>query len=362
MTRLFVDGLRGLAEFADIKVVLPRSGTYRPGAHCESIWVSPRPVRLWTQVVFPLLIHKLKPDAVFCLGQNLPRFRPATRYVLAIPDAGPLEDLGMVTSSYDPFNRRWLRSMAPRADAIVTISGFTKDRLAALLGIPPAGIRVVLPIRPAGLTESVAEVGRPGSAPASAPHATGSHPPGEYFLALGNVEPRKNFPGLIAAYAALKSRRADAPPLYIAGHKAWGAADAEAAVEKFGLAGSVRLTGYLSDADRRAHLAHCSVYVSSSLYEGWGLPLFEALSQGKPAIYHTGSSQEEFARGVAVAVDCRDPEAVSRAMETLWCDGGERERLRRAMASLFPRIQAYDLEGALNDALRPLLEGLPRDP
>jgi glycosyltransferase involved in cell wall biosynthesis len=362
MTRLFVDGLRGLAGFADIKVISPRSAAYRPGPHCESILVSPKPVRVWSQAVFPLLIRRLKPDAVFCLGQNLPGFRPAARYALAIPDAGPLEDLGLATSSHDPYNRRWLRSMAPRADAIVTISQFTKNRLATLLDIPQERIRVVLPIRPPGLPDSISGQNPSGVARSSAPTAPGAHPPGEYFLALGNVEPRKNYPGLIAAYAALKARRPGAPPLYIVGHKAWGASEAEAAVEKSGLTGRVHFTGYLSDADRLAHLAHCSAYVSSSLYEGWGLPLFEALSHGKPAVYHAGSSQEEFARGVALAVDCRDPQALSRAMETLWSDVGERGRLGRAMAAEFPRIRAYDLETALSDALRPLLEGPRRNP
>ncbi|MDB5049585.1 MAG: glycosyl transferase group 1 [Fibrobacteres bacterium] len=344
MVRLFVEGLRGLARDADIHVIVPRSGAYRPGAHCTVIPVEPNPLRLWIQASFPLLIRSLKPDAVFCLGQNLPWWRPVSRYVLAIPDAGPLEDLGWPTSSHDPYNRGWLRRMAPRADAIVTISEFTKARLTALLGLPGNRIKVALPIRPSHWPERV--VSNPGA---------GKHPPGEYFLSLGNIEPRKNFPGLIAAYAALKNRRPDAPPLYIAGHRAWGYSETIAAVAKHGMADSVYLTGYLSDADAEAHLAHCLVYVSSSLYEGWGLPLFEALAQGKPAIYHEGSSQEEFARGAALSVDCRDPAALATAMETLWCDEAERKRLRDEVAIRFPEIQAYDLEGALRAALLPLL-------
>jgi glycosyltransferase involved in cell wall biosynthesis len=117
----------------------------------------------------------------------------------------------------------------------------------------------------------------------------------------------------------------------------------------------VHFTGYLSEADRQAHLAHCTAYVSASLYEGWGLPLFEALSLGRPAIYHPGGAQDEFARSLALAVDCRDPQALSRALETLWLDAQERERLRAALAAGFPRLTRYDLEGALRAALRPLL-------
>lgn len=343
MARLFVDGLRGLAEEADILVLLPEGGGYRPGPHCRVLEVRPRPWRLWAEIAFPLLLARLRPAAVLCLGQSLPRFRPRARYAVAIPDAGPLEDLGRPASSHDAYNRRWLRRRAPSADRILAISAFTRSRLHDLLGYPADRIDVVLPIRPRGLPE-----GRPAP-------GTGTHPPGDYFLSLGNVEPRKNYPGLIAAYAALRARRPDAPPLYIAGHAAWGRAEAEAAVEAHGLRDRVHFTGYLPDADRQAYLAHCRAYVSSSLYEGWGLPLFEALAMGKPAVYHAGTSQEEFARGLALAVDCRDPQALARALETLWIDTAERDRLRAALAAGFPRLLEYDLDGALRAALAPLL-------
>jgi glycosyltransferase involved in cell wall biosynthesis len=322
---------------------LPKGGSYRPGSHCRTLSVSPRPWRLWVETAFPLLLLRHRPAAVLCLGQSLPRIRPRARYALAIPDAGPLETLGWPTSSHDAFNRRWLRSRAPHADRLIAISDFTKARLHALLGYPEDRIDVVLPIRPPGMSDT-----RP------MPEA-GAHPTGDYFLSLGNVEPRKNYPGLIAAYAALLARRPDAPPLYIAGHAAWGQAQAEAAVASHRLAGNVHFTGYLSDADRQAYLAHCLAYVSSSLYEGWGLPLFEALSMGKPSVYHAGTAQDEFAKGMALAVDCRDTHALAGAMETLWQDEAERTRLRAALAAGFARLREYDLEGSLRATLLPLL-------
>ena len=103
MVRLFVDGLRGLSASADIQVILPRACGYRPPAAFRIRSVSAKPLRLWTQSAFPLLINSIRPDVVFCLGQNLPWWRPASRYALAIPDAGPLEDLGWPTSSHDAY-------------------------------------------------------------------------------------------------------------------------------------------------------------------------------------------------------------------------------------------------------------------
>lgn len=351
MARLFVDALRGFSDFAEIHVIVPRRCAYRPPETCHAILVTAMPLRGWIQVAFPLLIRRLRPDAVFCLGQTLPWWRPPSRYALAIPDAGPLEDLGWPTSSHDPYNRRWLRRMAPRADSIVAISAFTKARLAALLPLAPDRIQVVRPIRPSRWKES------PGPQIPAAAETAGKHPPGEYFLAIGNLEPRKNFPGLIDAYALLRKRRPDAPPLYIIGHRAWGASDAANAIVRHGLGDRVHITGYLSDPDRRAYLAHCRCFVSSSLYEGWGLPLYEALAARKPSIYHAGSSQEEFARGSALAVDCRVPARLAEAMESLWSDAETRQRLGEGLAAAFPAVEAYDLEGALRSVLASLLPG-----
>ena len=117
----------------------------------------------------------------------------------------------------------------------------------------------------------------------------------------------------------------------------------------------MRFTGFVPEGSREAWIAGCVFYVSSSLYEGWGLPLFEAMAAGKPSIYHRGTSQDEFARGLALAVDCADPEGLAGALGRLWTDAGERFRLAAALAEGFPRVLDYDLEGALRDALMPLL-------
>ncbi|MEO7426275.1 MAG: glycosyltransferase family 1 protein [Fibrobacteria bacterium] len=349
MARLFVDALRGFSDFADIHVIVPRACPYRPPDNCHVIAVTAKPLRWWIQIVFPLLIMRMRPDAVFCLGQTLPNWRPASRYALAVPDAGPLEDLGWPTSSHDAYNRRWLKSMVPRADSIVAISAFTKARLASLLTLSPDKIKVVFPVRPTRWKENTDP-----RLPVAA-FSPGKHPPGEYFLAIGNLEPRKNFPGLIAAYALLRKKRPDAPPLYIVGHLAWGASEAAEAIARHAMEDRIHLTGYLSDPDRRAYLEHCRCFISSSLYEGWGLPLYEALAARKASIYHAGSSQEEFAQGSALAVDCRNPASLAEAMERLWSDAEARRRLGEGLAAAFPAVEAYDLEDALRSVLAPLL-------
>ncbi len=347
LVRMFVHGLKGLADYADIKVIVPTDSDFNVGPHCLPIQVQPRPMRLWTQTAFPWLIRKLQPKAVLCLGWTLPLYRPPAQYGLLIADVGPLEATAFPMSSRDKANRNWLRRMPQKANLILTNAAFTKKRINNILGILPNRIEVVRPIHldwfsnynsaDAGLLES------------------SLFPNGSYFLAVGNIEPRKNFPGLIAAYATLKKKHPDTPPLYIVGHKAWGFPDAWAAVTQFGIADSIYFTGYLSDADRNAYVAHCTLFISSSLYEGWGLPLFEALALGRPAIYHGDSSQAEFASGFALAVDCSNPNQLAEAMEKLWTIPSERQKYLSALQTGFPRILEYDLESALRAAVLPLL-------
>lgn len=346
--RMFVDALRGLASDADIRVLLPRDGNYRPGDHCRTLFVHPKPWRLWTQTVFPWIILQNKPALVFCMGQTLPLLRPSARYALLIPDAGPLENSGLTMSSHDDYNRRWLKRMAPKADGILTSTAFTREKLTLHLGIPERIIRVVRPIAKA---EEKPHAKGTGRAPSQGPLGA---PGGDYFLSIGNVEPRKNYPGLLEAYADLRRRRSDAPPLYIVGHKAWGFAEAEAAMLRLGLGNWVRFTGYIPASQLQAYLEGCTAYISSSLYEGWGLPLFEALALGKSALYHRDSCQDEFARGMALAVDCADRGRLSAGLEKL-LDPEERRKCRETLRAGFRAVQSYDLESELRSALLPLL-------
>jgi glycosyltransferase involved in cell wall biosynthesis len=349
LARLLCDALPPLLTSLDIEVLLPRGGAYRPDPRLRLREVSAWPFRFWCRTAFPLLIARLRPAAVLCLGQTLPPWRPKAKYALVVPDAGPLEALGHATSSHDDYNRRWLATMPRQADRILTIGSFSKSRIAALAGIPAERIDIVKPIGPAAGTGAASTGMGPG------PRSPNLPPPGAYLLAMGNVEPRKNFPGLIDAYARLVRRRPDAPPLHIVGHKAWGHAAAAESVRRNGLADRVVFADFVAEPERLGYLAGCRAFVSSSLYEGWGLPLFEALAMGRPSVYHGGTSQDEFARGVALEADCADPEALSRALERILFDEGLRRSLAEALARDFPGVLAYDPAAALRASLEALL-------
>jgi glycosyltransferase involved in cell wall biosynthesis len=173
------------------------------------------------------------------------------------------------------YGRVGLRSALQAADALVAVSEFTGRELVELVGIPRERIRVI--------ANGVDPVFRP-----SGPRASG-----EYVLAVATLEPRKNLA------RAVEAARIANVELRVVGVRGWGGVDAPGWV------------GEVPDAELASLYrgARCLLYVS--LYEGFGLPVLEAMACGTPVVTSRGTAMEEVASGAAVLVDPLDPEAIA---------------------------------------------------
>ena len=153
--------------------------------------------------------------------------------------------------------------------------------------------------------------------------------PDRFILYLGTLEPRKNVPRLLEAYARLR-RGGEAPMLVLAGPRGWRHAAIDARVAALGLGDAVRFLGYVPASDLPLCYNAASVFVYPSLYEGLGLPPLEALACGTPVVASNASSLPEALGDAALLVDPRDPAALAGALAAALADEPLRGRLRAA--------------------------------
>ncbi len=220
-------------------------------------------------------------------------------------------------------NRLYLRTITAlscrRAAAVIAVSRFTAAEITALLGVPRERIRVIYHgveprFHPLPRTEVEAFRQRKGL-------------PERYILHLGTLEPRKNVPTLIRAFARLRD-----PSLHLvlAGGKGWLYDAIFAEVQALGLKERVHFPGYVPAEEQPLWYNAATLFVSLSHYEGFGLPVLEAAACGLPIVAGDRSSLPEAAGKGALLVPPTEEAAVAEAMHRLLTDAALREKVRQA--------------------------------
>jgi len=209
------------------------------------------------------------------------------------------------------YGRAGLRRVLRGADAVVTVSEFTKAEVAELGGVPAERIRVV--------PNGVDPVFRPlGAEPDDAVSR------GTYVLAVGTLEPRKNLG------RAVEAARIAGIELRVVGARGWREVDVPGWV---GEVPDSELAGLYRGAA-------CVLYVS--LYEGFGLPVVEAMASGSPVVTSKGTAMEEIAGGAAVLVDPLDPASIANGIDEARARRGELVASGLARAAEFTWSRSAD--------------------
>jgi len=209
------------------------------------------------------------------------------------------------------------RSVA-RADMVLADSAHTQRDVIELLGVPAERTRVVY----AGLEPTFVHV-PDGPARRAALARYGIEPP--YILGVGTLQPRKNFGRLIAAYQLVRERHKLPHRLVIAGGKGWLYEDILTATREAGDA--VLLSGYVDDSDLPALYSAADLFAFPSLYEGFGIPLLEAMGCGTPVLTSRASSLPEVAGDAALLVEPNDIESIAAGLWQLLSDETLRQQL-----------------------------------
>jgi glycosyltransferase involved in cell wall biosynthesis len=266
-------------------------------------------------------LASLRRDALwypFRLGRGSPRLdvlhcttfrgphRPRVPLVVTVHDVALLRLPEAFPRWHRETGRRALRSGVQAADAVVAVSEFTRDELIDVLAVPRERIRVV--------PNAVDSVFR----------ADGPRAPGEYVLAVGTLEPRKN---LGAAVAAAELAGVE---LRVAGATGWGGVDVPGWV------------GEPTDEELAALYRGARCLVFPSFYEGFGLPVLEAMACGTPVVTSDGGATAEIAGGAAVLVDPLEPEAIAAGIATAEARRDELIRAGLSRAASFTWSRSAD--------------------
>lgn len=214
-----------------------------------------------------------------------------------------------------------LKRSIKRADLIVTISNFSRDRIIKFF--PEASGKIV--VIPCAVDHERFRPIRDKSVISAAKNKYKID--GEYFLYLGTLEPRKNILRLIEAYFELTKRRFDCPKLVIAGGKGWLYESIFARAGELNLSKKIIFTGYLDEGDVTPIICGAAAFCFPSLYEGFGLPVLEAMACGTPVITSNCSSLPEVGGDACIYVNPHDTAEISDAMERIFSDEELRNRL-----------------------------------
>jgi len=204
------------------------------------------------------------------------------------------------------------------ADWILAISRFTRDHFLNIFPhYPPERVTVVHP---------ASRFADPPVPPGPKPHARLA--PGRFWLHVGSLEPRKNQLNLLKAYARLRGEGESDYPLVFAGGKGWLVDDLEEKAEALGLKGNTLFLGYVGDGTLAWLYENCFAFVYPPFFEGFGLPVLEAMGFGAAVITSAVASLPEVAGDAALLVEPQDVQGLFTAMRRLQREEGLRRTLQ----------------------------------
>ena len=273
---------------------------------------------LWEHLLAPWHIGAARLEAVHSMLNVVPLAAP-TRHVVTIHDLS-----FMRTPGAHPTHRRWYLTAATwlsarRARTVLADSHATKDDVVELLGADPDRVHVVYPGSEAAFhprSEAQVQAFRHNNALVR-----------PFVLFVGTLEPRKNVDVLVRAFGVV-ARDGFAGDLVLAGGSGWGTEAIDAALAESPVRDRIRRIGYVKQEDLPYWYCAADLVVYPSSYEGFGIPVLEAMASGTPVITSNRSSLPEVAGDAALTVDPREIPQLAAAMTMVLASPERRATMR----------------------------------
>jgi glycosyltransferase involved in cell wall biosynthesis len=291
----------------------------RLGLH-YSRWPTRTPAMriLWEQLAQPVVLHQGEVDLLHALAFTGPLVTPCP-FVVTIYDLSFYH----YPEAFRPWNR-WYLSLftalsARRARRVIAISENTKRDVVKMLGVSPGRVDVAY----CGVDKDF----RPLAAAEVAQFRRERALPDRFILFLGTLEPRKNVQKLVQTYGQWRVTEPDLPKLVVAGGKGWYYDQIFAEVERLGLTGEVIFPGYVVQQELPLWYNAADLFVYPSRYEGFGLPVLEAMACGTPVVTTHVASLPEVAGDAALLVPPDDESQLLEAMRRALSNASLRQEM-----------------------------------
>lgn len=262
------------------------------------------------------------PDGFIPLGMSIPK-------VSMVHDVAYLRYPEHLQPRIRTFYKKWMGRYLAYTDHIITVSEFSKREIIAGYNIPADKISVVYN----GITDAYKPISEEQKKHTRDRYTNGK----PYFVYLGAIHPRKNILTLVKAFEHFKSSHPSEHQLVLAGRASWHTEEVFKAIAESNWKDSIHLPGYIATADATSLVASAEAMIYPSLYEGFGLPLVEAMACGVPVICSNVSSLPEVAGNAALLFDPLDAGQLAHHMEKLSTD----EVLRKKLITLGTQRSKY---------------------
>lgn len=243
-----------------------------------------------------------------------------SKIVFTLYDAAPLVHPEFTTEANWIVCSKGLFNASLHADFCVAISEYTKKTFLEYFPYYPENRIKVIPL---GVRDQIQRITDPETIKRT---LSQYQIQGDFWLSAGTVEPRKNYGTLIEAYAQTSQKL----PLVIAGGKGWMQSELPEKIKQLGLENKVKFLGYVSDQELSALYAACHAFIYPSFYEGFGLPVLEAMHCGAPVICSKTSSLPEVGGDAVLYIDPKSKESLVQAMNEMEQNLSLRDSLKRS--------------------------------
>ncbi len=305
------------------------------------------PKKLWTQFALPvhLFFQRPKSDVFFSPSHYAPRFSPCPT-VISIMDVA-YSHFPQLFAKKDLYQlEQWTKYSVKKAKKIITISEASKRDILKLYNLPQDRISVVYPgIKfMQDLTPHVYPIQE-----LQRKYGINEH----YLLFVGTLQPRKNITRLIEAFSNLEETKNHSLQLVIIGKKGWLYEEILAAPKKFAIEKDVKFLDFVPNEDLPLFYKHAKCFVWPCLYEGFGLPILEAMKYDCPVITSNVSSMPEAGGDAALYVTPTDTQDIIKKIKMVLEDG----ELRKSMIEKGRKqVKKFSWEKAAQETIKILEE------